>query len=127
MFQGGPVSAKVALLVLGGGIIAFLALALWATAGRGGLFPEGWWRTGAAATAHPEGYVSGQLIQPWPFSVPDGVLSCDSGKITLTSQGKTYALNGWAHDSGNYLDISQIWNRERPIDAVLDTGKALCK
>ena len=48
----------------------------------------------------------------WPFSIASGVLVCEQESITLTANGKTYAVNGTAKTRGKNLgwrDAREIW------------------
>ena len=52
-----------------------------------------------------------EFQKPWPFTVPQGTVSCDSrGAITFTAGGKTYGINGLAKGVG-YLSPEPIWKQ----------------
>lgn len=49
----------------------------------------------------------------WAFSVDEGVLSCNGkngiGGVIFAANGKTYAVNGVAKSTKEYLPIEDIW------------------
>jgi hypothetical protein len=74
----------------------------------------------------------------WPFSVPDGTLSCYRDAVVFTHGDTNYALNGTAGSRG-YADIKPIWSDDpkwpvipgtttplADISDVLKLGQTLC-
>ena len=52
---------------------------------------------------------SSSFPEPWPFTVPQGTVSCDPrGAITFTAGGKTYGINGFAKTNG-FPSPDEIW------------------
>lgn len=92
------------------------------------------------ATAGPSGYVSQATWTdgPWPLTVPDGTIACESlgkglGRVTITAGGKTYWVNGLAKGTHKYADLDEIWRADPKypdikvnIGPLLDRGLALC-
>lgn len=75
---------------------------------------------------------------PWPLTVTEGQLQCDSmgspgtGAVTFTAAGKRYALNGLAERK--YPAIDSIWKADPAIPGakinispLLDAGLRLCR
>lgn len=54
--------------------------------------------------------------EDWPFTVEDGVLSCDSLEVVFTTGGVSYGINGQATGAGDYAEVDPIW-REAPFSA----------
>jgi hypothetical protein len=50
----------------------------------------------------------------WPFLVDEGILECRSWKkvVFTTFNGKTYAVNGSAMGTKEYIDIHEIWKKD---------------
>jgi hypothetical protein len=70
----------------------------------------------------------------WPLTVDSGTVACESGhRVTFTSAGKTYALNGTAKGDGRWADIGPIWADDGSgmglkvdIGDLIDAGLARC-
>jgi len=70
----------------------------------------------------------------WPLTVDSGTLSCESGsRITFTSGGTTYAVNGLAKGDHRWADIDPIWADDGSglglkvdIGDLIGAGQALC-
>lgn len=82
----------------------------------------------------------------WPFSVSDGILSCDGNAVTFRANGVIYAVNGTATMWKRGIDIDKIWLPGEPlwitdpqtgkrvnagppkknIGAIINRGLALC-
>ncbi|KLO45365.1 hypothetical protein ABH37_00790 [Mycobacterium haemophilum] len=92
------------------------------------------------SAAHPGGFVSEATWTdgPWPLTVSEGTLACHPlgahlGRVTFTSGGTTYWVNGTAKAAHKYADLDDIW-RDNPdipgtkinIGPLLDRGLALC-
>lgn len=124
----GALPVKTVMVVLGGAIGLFLAVATWATSDSGGLFPAGSLRrsTSSSAATPPPGYVSAQTLHPWPLSIPEGVLQCSGGQVTLEAGGQVWAINGTAKGTGRYRDVSEIWPRQENIGPLIQRGLSLC-
>ena len=61
--------------------------------------------------------------EDWPFTVEDGVLSCDLSAVVFTTGGVSYGVNGRASGVGGYAELAPIW-REDPFpipDEILTT------
>ena len=63
--------------------------------------------------------------EDWPFSVKEGVLSCDPSRrgggrldVVFTTGGVSYALNGTARGSGDYAEIDPIHRLAPPLGQV---------
>lgn len=78
------------------------------------------------ALASQPGYVSAQVLQPWPLSIPEGVLRCSGGQVTLEAGGQVWAINGTAKGTGRYRDVSEIWPRQENIGPLIQRGLSLC-
>jgi hypothetical protein len=70
----------------------------------------------------------------WPLTVDSGTLTCESGsRITFTSGGTTYAVNGLAKGDHKWADIDPIWaddgsgpDLKVDISDLIEAGQALC-
>ena len=54
--------------------------------------------------------------EDWPFTVEEGVLSCNLSEVVFTAGGVSYGINGSAMGSGNYAEVEAIW-RLAPLGA----------
>jgi hypothetical protein len=76
--------------------------------------------------------------EPWPLTISEGTLACESisanlGRVTFTTGGNTYWVNGIAKAAQRYADLDEIW-RDNPdipgtkvnIGPLIDRGLALC-
>lgn len=85
-------------------------------------------------TITPEG------IDPWPFTVDEGVVACEGDAVTFEADGTIYAINGFARQRAEagepWVDIyeSNVWapNPAIPgtkvdIGGVIDLGLRLCE
>lgn len=79
-----------------------------------------------STSASQPGYVSAQVLQPWPLSIPEGVLRCSGGQVTLEAGGQVWAINGTAKGTGRYRDVSEIWPRQENIGPLIQRGLSLC-
>lgn len=91
-------------------------------------------------TAVPRGYIArGMLSAEWPFTVDAGTLECetlagDAQSVTFVVGDKTYAVNGIAKGTGQYLPLEEIWADDPSIPGtkvnigpIIDHGLALCR
>lgn len=69
----------------------------------------------------------------WPFTVADGMLQCGApDRVTFTSGGVIYALNGSAKSAGAFEDVAPIWKDSNfpgvkvNIGPMIDKGLTLC-
>ncbi|WP_420714692.1 DUF2511 domain-containing protein [Mycobacterium sp. Aquia_213] len=75
---------------------------------------------------------------PWPLTVGEGTLACEKlgahlRRVTFTTGGAIYRVNGTAKAAHKYAHLDQIW-RDNPdipgtkinIGPLLDRGLALC-
>jgi hypothetical protein len=70
----------------------------------------------------------------WPLTVDSGTLACEPGsRITFTSDGTTYAVNGLAKGDKKWADIDPIWADDGSglglkvnISDLNEAGQALC-
>ena len=109
------------------GVLVALSLGL-ALSGCGG--------SGSAAGDQSK-EVSKDSFASWPLTVDKGTLKCVGaggvGKVTITVNGTTYALNGTAKGSGDHKDIDPIWapaetaGLKKDIGPLIAEGLKLCK
>jgi hypothetical protein len=81
--------------------------------------------------------ITPEVIDPWPFTVDSGTLTCDGDAVTFETGGTVYAINGFAlqrADVEGWQDIgeSDIWidiggGLKVYIGAVIDLGLMLCE
>ncbi len=80
---------------------------------------------------------AGDLSGDWPLTVDSGTLHCDgsggTGKVTFEADGKVYAVNGLAKQSG-LPEIDEIWKDDPGIPGgklnigeLLQAGLDLCE
>lgn len=96
--------------------------------------------TTTASPTAPRGFVSEATWTdgPWPLTVPEGTLACESlggrlGRVTITANGTTYWVNGLAKGTHRFADLDEIWRADPSFPAIkvnigplLDRGLALC-
>jgi hypothetical protein len=78
----------------------------------------------------------------WPYTIPEGTLNCEvrmvSGykkqDITISYNGKVYAINGSARSSRKYSPLEEIWKEgprfpgsKIPDPGIIQKGLALCR
>jgi hypothetical protein len=70
----------------------------------------------------------------WPLTVDSGTLVCEAGsRVTFTTGGTTYALNGLAKGDGQWSDVGSIWADDGSglglkvdMSDLTEAGLALC-
>ena len=75
----------------------------------------------------------------WPFTVDEGVLACKGsggiGEVTFRVEGRTYAVNGNAKATNNYLPLMEIWAdapsipgaKKGNVMPIIERGLQLCQ
>jgi hypothetical protein len=78
----------------------------------------------------------------WPYTIPEGTLNCEirmaggykKQDVTISYNGKTYAINGSARSSGKYRPLEEIWRDDPrfagskiPDPGIIQKGLALCR
>lgn len=93
----------------------------------------------ATRTSEPGALVSERITKEdipdeWPFTADAGMLGCQSGAVTFTTGGNTYAVNGAAKGAGKYLALEEIWadsasipGTKASVGPVIARGLALCE
>lgn len=88
-------------------------------------------------------YVSEQEYgAAWPFTIPSGTLNCTSKDVqgyqkqyvSITHNGKTWAVNGSARGNDDYRPLDEIWknnpedqNAKVPPSEIIQRGLKLCR
>lgn len=72
----------------------------------------------------------------WPLTVEEAYLECEAYAVTVSANGKTYAVNGRAIDQHKHPDLTEIWAIDesyhdpairKDIGKLIDEGLKLCK
>lgn len=86
----------------------------------------------------PANITKAQFGDKWLFKIDEGLLECRGdnsiGEVVLTANGKTYAINGVAKQSGKYapteeilIDNSKASAMKNDLSPFINEGLKMCK
>lgn len=67
---------------------------------------------------------AGDIPGEWPLTVPEGLLACERGRVTIEVEGIKYALNARARVAG-FADIRRIQKKTEDRPTGLPTTNLL--